>query len=321
MNSTSVLSIRDMHLSISQFGGLAQILGGVNIDIRPGERVAIVGESGCGKTSTALLAMGLIRGPKIHRSGKVLLEGEDVSRHSERQWHGLRGNRISMIFQDPATSLNPVFTIGDQLITVIRRANPNIGYSEARSRAIEGLLKVHIRDPKRIMDSFPFQLSGGLNQRVLITMGLINKPAVIIADEPGSALDVTVQRQTLELMKSLTEEMHAAVLIITHNLGVVREFAHRAYIMYSGVVVEEADTKRLFSEPLHPYTRRLIDSVPRLSGVGLPVPIEGQVPDVTRQPPGCRFEPRCPHAVDRCLQQPPWIEKEDGRRVACVLYG
>ena len=318
MNSDSILTIEDLHLRIRQFEGEAHILNGVSLHLRAGERVALVGESGCGKTSTALMAMGLMNGGNISVDGRVMLEGVNLLALGERGWRNIRGRQISMVFQDPVAALNPVFTVGDQLVTAIQRGDPGTSRAEAHERAAEALRHVHIVDSERVLASYPFQLSGGLNQRILITMALVNRPRVVVADEPGSALDVTVQEQTLRLMKALTDEVGAAVLLITHNLGVVRKFAQRVYVMYSGTIVEEAETAQLFKAPRHPYTKALLAAVPRLTGEGLPQPIPGEVPDYTNPPVGCRFQPRCPHARAACVN-PPFAELAPGHRVRCVL--
>ncbi len=294
MNPDSILSVEDLHLRIRQFEGEAHILNGVSLHLRAGERVALVGESGCGKTSTALMAMGLMNGGNMSVDGRVMLEGVNLLALGERGWRDIRGRRISMVFQDPVAALNPVFTVGDQLVTAIQRGDPGTSRAEAHERAAEALRHVHVVDSERVLASYPFQLSGGLNQRILITMALVNRPRVVVADEPGSALDVTVQEQTLRLMKALTDEVGAAVLLITHNLGVVRKFAQRVYVMYSGTIVEEAETAQLFEAPRHPYTKALLAAVPRLTGGGLPQPIPGEVPDYTNPPVGCRFSRAAP---------------------------
>ena len=223
-----------------------------------------------------------------------------------------------MIFQDPMAALNPVFTVRDQLLYVIRLGGVR-DRKEAKEMARSGLRRAAITDPDRVLDAYPFQLSGGLAQRVMITMALVNKPELVIADEPGSALDVTVQEQTLQLMRELTQDDGAAVLIITHNLGVVRQFAQRVYVMYAGMIVEEADAETLFDAPAHPYTRALLDAVPRLTGDGLPKTIEGVVPDYRSAPSGCRYRTRCPFAEAECRQQPPIVEVGAGHRIACFL--
>ena len=217
-------------------------------------------------------------------------------------------------------SLNPTFTILDQMTAVIRRGNSRIKNAQILEKAKHALSQVAINDPERVLEAYPFQLSGGLNQRVLIAMALVNSPELVLADEPGTALDVTVQEQTLRLMRELTQNMNSAVLLITHNLGVVREFADRVYVMYAGSVVEEASTAQLFANPKHPYTKALLESVPKLTGTNLPQGIDGFVPDYTKPPAGCRFHPRCGHATEACKKLPPLLEVAAGHRVACVLY-
>lgn len=318
MSVGPVFSIENLHLRISQFEGEAHILNGVNLQLRAGERVALVGESGCGKSSTAMMSLGLMEARGMRAEGRIMLDGTDLLSLTQRGWRGVRGRQISMIFQDPGAALNPVFTVGDQLFTAIRRSDPSKSRADAHALAADALRQVHINDPERVLLSYPFQLSGGLNQRILITMALINRPRVVVADEPGSALDVTVQAQTLRLMTELSADVGAAVLLISHNLGVVRQFAQRVYVMYSGTIVEEAETATLFAAPRHPYTKALLAAVPRLTGECLPEPIPGQVPDYTDPPVGCRFQPRCPYARPDCID-PPFAEPAPGHRVRCVL--
>jgi peptide/nickel transport system ATP-binding protein len=253
-------------------------------------------------------------------SGDVSVFGKNVLDFRDRDFRGIRGNRLTMIFQDPFAALNPVFSIADQLTTVILRGNGARSRAEAMPIARAALESVGIVDPDRVLGSYPFQLSGGLNQRVMICMALVNKPDLVLADEPGTALDVTVQAQTLALMRDLTERSGTAVLLITHNLGVVREFAHRVYVMYAGSIVEEADVASLFAAPRHPYTKALLRSVPRLTGENLPDGIPGNVPDYRDPPPGCRFSPRCEFAKAACRTRPATVETTPGHRVACVLY-
>ncbi len=265
------LAIRDLRLAFKGWVGLVEVLHGISLTIAPGERVALVGESGSGKSVTARIVLGLLqslRGARV--SGTVEFEGTDLDTLPPKQRHGLRGTRMSMIFQDPTSSLNPTYRIGTQFHEVLKRADPSITEADADSRATAILSEVSITDADRVLNAYPFQLSGGLNQRVMIAMALANEPALLIADEPGTALDVTVQAQTLALMRRLVEDHHTAVLFISHNLGVVREFADRVYVIYKGRMVEEGPTEALFEEPRHPYTRALMAAVPRITGGGIP---------------------------------------------------
>jgi peptide/nickel transport system ATP-binding protein len=315
----SLLEISNLHLSFKLFEGTAHILNGINLTVERGERVAIVGESGCGKTVTLRLILGLLQQSNMRTEGKILFDGLEMLSSPQHILRELRGRRICPIFQDPIASLNPTFTILDQLSTVIRRGNKAKTKTDVYNLATSALKQVAITDPERVLSAYPFQLSGGLNQRVLIAMALVNRPDLILADEPGTALDVTVQEQTLRLMRQLTEQVHSAVLLITHNLGVVREFADRVYVMYAGNIVEEGATKPIFAHPKHPYTQALMASVPKLSGSGLPQGIDGFVPDYTKPPAGCRFHPRCNHARETCKQPQP-LRNLGEQKVACVLY-
>jgi peptide/nickel transport system ATP-binding protein len=269
--SEATLRIRDLHLSFKGYTGLVEVLHGISLHVGKGERVALVGESGSGKSVTARLALGLLQELKSARvSGVIEFEGRDLERMTPAERHGLRGSRMSMIFQDPTSSLNPVYRIGAQFHDVLRRGQPDISEKEARARAAAALADVAIAEPVRVLDSYSFQLSGGMNQRVMIAMALVNEPSLLIADEPGTALDVTVQSQTLALMHDLVEKHHTAVLFISHNLGVVREFADRVYVIYKGRIVERGSTAALFETPRHPYTRALMSAVPRITGGGVP---------------------------------------------------
>lgn len=265
------LRIRDLKLGFRSYAGTVDVLHGISLHIGKGERVALVGESGSGKSVTARIVLGLLQTMKSARtSGLVEFEGRDLARLSERERHALRGTRMSMIFQDPTSSLNPVYTIGTQFHEVLRRVAPGISTAEARRKAAAALTDVVISEPERVLDSYSFQLSGGMNQRVMIAMALANEPSLLIADEPGTALDVTVQAQTLGLMRDLVEKHHTAVLFISHNLGVVREFADRVYVIYKGRIVEQGPAAGLFEDPRHPYTRALMRAVPRITGGGIP---------------------------------------------------
>lgn len=271
MIESPLLQIRDLTLSFASSRGPVEVLHGISLHVRRGEKVALVGESGSGKSVTARVVTGLLRSQRgAQADGYVRYEDQDLLKIGERAFRALRGIRLSMVFQDPTSALNPVFTIGDQFREVFRRTSPAISIPEARRRAVDVLTHVLIHEPDRVLDSYPFQLSGGMNQRVLIAMALANRPALLVADEPGTALDVTVQDRTLKLMASLIEETGAAVLFISHNLGVVREFADRVYVIYRGRIVEHARTADLFSDPRHPYTRALLSAVPKITGEPLP---------------------------------------------------
>ncbi|MEM5471860.1 ABC transporter ATP-binding protein [Hoeflea sp. AS60] len=269
--STPTLDIQDLELGFKGYTGFTQVLHGISLSVNPGERVALVGESGSGKSVTARIVLGLLQELRTAKiSGSVRFEGRELDQMPRRERHALRGKAMSMIFQDPTSSLNPVFRIGEQFHDVLRRGDAKITRADALSRAAAILAEVSVRDADRVLNAFPFQLSGGLNQRVMIAMALANEPALLIADEPGTALDVTVQAQTLHLMRKLVEEHHTAVLFISHNLGVVREFADRVYVIYKGRIVEQGPTRAVFEAPRHPYTRALMAAVPRLTGGGIP---------------------------------------------------
>ncbi|TCT39859.1 ABC transporter ATP-binding protein [Martelella mediterranea] len=265
------LKIEDLKLGFKSWSGVNPVLHGISLHIRKGERVALVGESGSGKSVTARIVLGMLQELSASRiSGNVLFEGEDVNAMRAKRHRALRGTRVSMIFQDPTSSLNPVYTIGRQFFEVLCRADPAISEKDARQKAASALDDVAIHEPERVLDSYAFQLSGGMNQRVMIAMALVNNPALLLADEPGTALDVTVQAQTLKLMSGLVEKHETAVLFISHNLGVVREFADRVYVIYKGNIVEQGPTDALFADPRHPYTKALLSAVPRISGGGIP---------------------------------------------------
>jgi ABC-type dipeptide/oligopeptide/nickel transport system ATPase component len=273
----SVLSIRELTLSFRLWSGPVEVLHGISLDIEAGERVALVGESGSGKSVTARIVLGLLQDhPGVRIGGRVDFQGRALATLTARERRDLRGRDISMIFQDPTSSLNPVFRIGGQFQEVLARRAPRIGAATARARAIALLEEVAIAEPDRVLDSYPFQLSGGMNQRVMIAMALANRPALLLADEPGTALDVTVQAQTLALMRRLVADHGTAVLFISHNLGVVREFADRLYVIRRGIIVEAGPTAAVFARPGHPYTRALLAAQPRLTGGGLPAIAEGE---------------------------------------------
>ncbi|MBT9385310.1 ABC transporter ATP-binding protein [Pseudooceanicola sp. CBS1P-1] len=281
------LRIRDLNLRFKSLFSDTAVLHGISLHIRRGERVALVGESGSGKSVTARIVLGTLQELKTSRiSGTVEVMGRDLKKMTEKERYALRGRDISMIFQDPTSSLNPVFRIAELFHEVLKRRDPGISAAAARARAAQMLAQVSIHEPERALDSYAFQLSGGMNQRIMIAMALANEPALLLADEPGTALDVTVQAQTLELMREMVERNATSVLFISHNLGVVREFADRVYVIYKGRIVEHGTTEALFADPRHPYTRALMAAVPRLTGGGIP-----DVPEVSES----FFDPMITH--------------------------
>ncbi|MCP4871289.1 MAG: ABC transporter ATP-binding protein [Proteobacteria bacterium] len=299
--------------------GIAKSVDGVSYNIRTGETLGVVGESGCGKSVTALSIMGLIPQPpgKIVE-GSIKLGGLELTTLEPDQLRSIRGKRISMIFQEPLTSLNPVYTAGAQIIEALAVHEPNIDPSEARRRAIDMLRKVGIPSPEKRVDEYPHQMSGGMLQRVMIAMSLICGPDLLIADEPTTALDVTIQAQILDLLRRMQEDLGMSILLITHDLGVVAETCDRVVVMYAGKVAEQTDVHRLFERPAHPYTVALFQSLPDVSVAADRLPtIPGMVPSAYEFPSGCRFRDRCAYANEACLSEPPLVEIESGHQVAC----
>jgi oligopeptide/dipeptide ABC transporter ATP-binding protein len=300
--------------------GVLRAVDGVSFDVPDGSTVALVGESGCGKSMTALSIMRLVASPPGRiESGAVELDGRDLLRLPEREMRQVRGNVVSMIFQEPMTSLNPVYTIGWQIVEAVR-LHQKVSRRSARERAIELLRLVGIPEPKTTVHAYPHHLSGGQRQRAMIAMALACEPKLLLADEPTTALDVTIQAQILELLRELQARLAMSILLITHDLGVVAENAEHVVVMYAGRVVESAPVREIFAAPTHPYTRGLLDSVP---GAGLRRErrlraIEGIVPDLLRLPPGCRFTDRCPMRIARCLEEEPMlIDVGRGRSSRC----
>jgi oligopeptide/dipeptide ABC transporter ATP-binding protein len=322
--SDAILEVRDLEVTFFTADGALRAVDGVSFDITPGRTLGLVGESGCGKSVTALALMRLVPPPGRITGGHVRFQGRDVLAAPEAEMEGLRGNRISIVFQEPMTSLNPVFTVGDQIAEVFR-VHQGLGSSEAWERAVGMLARVRIPDPAQRARDYPHQLSGGMRQRVMIAMALACRPALLIADEPTTALDVTIQAQILDLIMEIQEEMAMAVLFISHNLGVVSQVADEVAVMYAGRIVERADTQALFAAPLHPYTRGLVETLPRIgeSRERLPA-IGGAVPDPRNLPAGCRFSDRCPLADATCRQSEPALAPfapGAGGLVACFKAG
>jgi len=319
MADEPLLQIENLRTWFHTHEGVAKAVDGVSFDIQPGETVGLVGESGCGKSVTALSILRLVARPGRIESGAIRLAGRDLLSLPERAMRRVRGARISMIFQEPMTSLNPVFTVGDQIIEAII-LHQKKSKAEARSLAVRMLERVGIPNPGLRVDDYPHQMSGGMKQRVMIAMALVCKPDLLIADEPTTALDVTIQAEILDLLADLQREFNMAILLITHNLGVVAGMAERVVVMYAGKVVERAPAERLFANPKHPYTICLFRSVPRLDTAirARLETIEGVVPSPNNWPTGCRFHDRCPRATDKCVrEEPPLEEKSAGHMAAC----
>ena len=318
--SENLLSVKDLTVEFKNFGETTRIINGISFGIEKGESVGIVGESGCGKSITALSIMRLISSPQGCVNGSIKLGGRELLTLSEKEMRSVRGQDISMIFQEPMTSLNPVMTIGKQLGEVFR-FHQNLSPAQTHKRAIEALRMVNIALPEQRVNEYPHQLSGGMRQRVMIAMALSCRPKLLIADEPTTALDVTIQAQILELMAKLREELGTSVMLITHDLGVVSEVCSRAVILYCGQVMEEAHVGPLFREPLHPYTQGLLKSLPSIGRREKLYVIRGTVPSPRDFPSGCVFHPRCERATERCREAVPELKAlEGGRRVRCWLY-
>ena len=314
-----LLSVQDLIVNFHTLDGVVHALDGVTFDVRKGEILGLVGETGCGKSATGLAILKLLPDNSEVVKGQITLEGDDILHKPEGQMVKIRGRKIAMIFQDPASSLNPVFPIGRQLLDVLKIHNEATDEDGLRKLAHEKLAMVELPDPESVMELYPHELSGGMQQRVIMAIALSSSPMLLIADEPTTALDVTIQAQLLVLLKKLKETLGLSVLLITHNLGVVRELCGRIAIMYAGSIVESATTDRIFKNPLHPYTRGLISSVVtgRLRGKILHY-IPGTVPSLLHPPTGCRFHPRCGYAIEPCKQsRPELLEVEDEHFVAC----
>ena len=320
MEREVTLQVKDLELWFDNDRGSVKILNGISFDIYKGETLGIVGESGCGKSVTSLSIMRLLQSPPARFGGSIKLQDKEILKLSERQMQAIRGNRISMIFQEPMTSLNPVFTIGDQLIETFMQ-HQGLSKSEAWEKGIEMLRMVRIPLPEQRMKEFPYQLSGGMRQRVMIAMALACRPELLIADEPTTALDVTIQAQVLDLMRDLQKEMGTSIAFITHDLGVVSEMCDRVIVLYCGEVVEEAVAEDLFENPKHPYTEGLLGTLPKFGETGRLEMIPGVVPPAGKFPAGCVFAPRCKYATEKCHAQKPGLCDLGGdHKVRCFQY-
>lgn len=315
---TALLEVRDLRTAFPSKGGPLPVVDGVSFDLHRGEVLALVGESGSGKSMTAFSAMRLVPKPGRVVSGSVRLDGTELLDLPVTEMRKVRGARMAMIFQEPMTCLNPVMRAGDQVIEAIQ-LHEDVSTADARARTRELFVEVGIPDPEARLDAYPHQLSGGLKQRVMIAMALATRPEILIADEPTTALDVTVQAQILSLLRDLQRSRGAAILLITHDLGIVNELADRVAVMYAGRLVEVAERRALLSDPRHPYTQGLLRSIPALAAPGEALPeIAGVVPSPDQWPAGCRFSTRCPKRIERCdTVFPEETAPEEGRRVWC----
>jgi peptide/nickel transport system ATP-binding protein len=321
----ALLEIQGLKTHFKTDDGMVRAVDGVDLTVGRGETLSVVGESGCGKTVTAMTVLKLIAMPPGQIvAGRILWKGRDLVPLGVDEMQHIRSKEIAIIFQEPMTSLNPVYTVGDQIAEVVR-LHQGVGRREAMDRAIEMLRLVHVPAPERRVRDYPHQLSGGMRQRVMIAMALACSPQLLIADEPTTALDVTIQAQILDLLGEMKEQFGMAILLITHAMGVVAEVAQRVAVMYAGRVVEEAPVQELFAHPLHPYTQGLIRSIPRLDATSGKKrrleAISGTVPSLLDPPPGCRFAPRCKSATPACTRALPELRTIDGdHKVACILY-
>ncbi|MBM4351476.1 MAG: ABC transporter ATP-binding protein [Deltaproteobacteria bacterium] len=324
MRQDSLLTIKNLRTCFHTYEGVLTAVDGIGLEVYRGETLGVVGESGCGKSVTALSILRLLASPPAEIQGEILFDGKNLLNMSLDEIRQIRGNSISMIFQEPMTSLNPVLTIGEQISEAIK-LHQGVTHQEAWSKAVEMLRIVQIPSPEIRAREYPHKLSGGMRQRAMIAMALSCHPRLLLADEPTTALDVTIQAQIVDLMERLKEEIKTSVLLITHNLGLIAEMAKRVVVMYAGKVVEEALVEDLFAEPLHPYTQGLLGSIPWMgrkmkAGRKQLQEIPGMVPSLLEMPEGCRFHPRCPRMMDICRKEEPPLVQKDGRRVLCWLW-
>ncbi|MEC2159757.1 ABC transporter ATP-binding protein [Virgibacillus halodenitrificans] len=320
-NNEVLMEIKNLKTHFNGDQGLVKAVDGVSISVKKGEAVAIVGESGCGKSVTSNSIMGLVQKPGRIVGGEIWFDNKDLTKIPEREYRKLRGDRISMIFQEPLTSLNPVFTIGNQLDEILI-LHKKLSKKQAKLESIKMLKKVGIPRPEKVYKSYSHSLSGGMRQRVMIAIALSCDPELLIADEPTTALDVSIQAQILHLMRQLSKEYNTAIIMITHDLGVVAEVADRVVVMYAGRVVEEGDVFTIFKNPKHPYTKGLLQSTPTIHQKNKELnAIKGTVPTPSQMPKGCRFNPRCPMAMDVCFkEEPDLLTLENDNMVRCWLY-
>lgn len=321
--NNNLLEIKDLNINFKVYDGLLKVIDGVDLEVKTGEKVGLVGESGCGKTTTVKSILNIFDKQAVVPHGEINFDNKNVLKMNDKELHVLRGKDLSMIFQDPTASLNPVFTIGEQMYDVIMHS----GVIDKKDKkgikeiAVKALKDCSMPDPERILQNYPFQLSGGMRQRVCIAMALATESRLLIADEPTTNLDVTIQDQVLKLIRALVSEKGSSLILITHSLGVAREMTDKIYVMYAGNIVEKALTDEIFENPLHPYTIGLLESIPKLTGEGMKEGIYGRLPNYLDPPKGCRFYPRCKFGTDICKDNKPALYRvTDSHMVACHKY-
>ncbi|MCK4241129.1 MAG: ABC transporter ATP-binding protein [Candidatus Atribacteria bacterium] len=319
-----LLNIKNLHVWYRVYGGYLKVLNGVHLMVREGERVGLVGEAGCGKTTTMKSILQILPPGDFHiPQGQIFYKGQDILKMNFKELQSLRSREIAMIFQDPTAALNPVFTIGNQIGDVIKYSDAfkeNVNKKKIKMQSIKVLKEVYLPDSERIYLNYPFQLSGGMRQRVCIAMAISSPRNLLIADEPGTSLDVTIQDQINRFLNEIVEKRNTAIILVTHSLGVVKEMADRIYVMYAGTIVETATSEALFKNPVHPYTKGLLASVPKITGGGISKGIPGKLPSYLNPPSGCRFQPRCEQESSICSEKSPQLtEIEKDHLVACYL--
>lgn len=323
----NIVDIRALYVNFKIYEGILKVINSVNFRVGRGEKIGLIGEAGCGKTTTMLALMKILPTPPgIIENGEIFLNGKDVLKMNANELQQMRRSSVSMIFQDPTAALNPVFKIGVLIGDVVKFSQLSQGRKvskdEIRDRTIKVLQEVSMPDPERIMQNYPIQLSGGMRQRIAIAMALVSEPELLIADEPGTNLDVTIQDQVLRLLGDLVTKKKTSIVLISHALGAVKGLVDRVYTMYAGNMIEDSKTEDLFSDPLHPYTQALFKAAPKLTGGGIPPGIGGRIPDYLDPPKGCRFHPRCPLVKPICSEKlPSMIHVGGEHNVACFLYG
>lgn len=324
--TAAILEVDALDLDIRRDGATARVLRGVGLRVAAGERVGLVGESGCGKSVLLRTIMGILPMPPGRvTGGTIRFDGRDLLAMPPKERQALKGRDMAMVFQDPMSALNPVFTLGQQMDDILKWGDRHAGHprprAARRAHILDTLALCRLPDPARLWRAYPGTLSGGMRQRVLIAMALLNQPRMLLADEPGTALDVTTQDDILRLLDDLVSRQKLALLLVTHNLGVIRGVADTVYVMYAGAVVEHGPTAAIFADPRHPYTRALLACVPKLTGGVMARGIDGTLPDYANPPPGCRFAPRCPQRLAACDAPPPDVAVDGGHAVSCWLYG